>query len=62
MTAREMVGLIGQRGLMNIEGMAVAVQVVDARVRFGAVDVQVEPVTGAGAKWTPRDRVVLVDD
>ena len=36
----------GQKG-----GVAVRVRIVDARVRYGTIDLEIEPVAGAGSVW-----------
>ena len=51
MTAAEMSKYIGQTLTVACKGMAVDVKVIDARTRFGRVDLKVEPVSGAGTAW-----------
>lgn len=60
MTAREMMNLIDHTGWMQVEAFEIEVQIKDARLRFGSVDVLVAPVNGRGEKWTPLERVALI--
>ena len=60
MTAREMAALIDATGMMQVEHFRVEVIVLDARLRFGDVDVLVKPVHGEGETWVRQDRVALI--
>lgn len=59
MTVREMSALIGRSATLYVDNLAVAVTVMDARTRFGNVDVLVTPVAGHGIKWVLVDTVSL---
>lgn len=45
-TAAEMARYIGRRGLADVGGMRVEVEVTDARERFGQVDLEIIPTAG----------------
>lgn len=38
-------------GVPRDKNVAVAVRVIDARYRSGAIDVLIEPVSGSGSRW-----------
>lgn len=60
MTGRELVNLIGQQGtLRSLDGLSVAVQIVDARENFGRIDVLVSPTAGEGTAWVSAGRVTV---
>lgn len=50
-TVREMQEKIGQTADYLHNGLAVRVNILDARVRFGEIDYLIEPVSGYGEKW-----------
>lgn len=52
--------LIGKTGLMTLDDLTVGVNITDARVRFGHIDLLVEPITGSGEKWVEKHRVTTV--
>ena len=57
MTGRELAALIGSTGSYQpTRGLSFAVRVLDARTRFGNVDVLVQPVAGSGEQWITLDR------
>lgn len=58
-TPEDLEALRGQRGSLSTEGMTVDVEIRDARLRFGHLDVLVTPVAGSGERWFERHRVVL---
>ena len=49
----------GRDGFMAMGDLQVAVNVIDARLRFGHVDLRVTPITGDGEQWVEQHRVVL---
>jgi hypothetical protein len=49
--------LIGTHGLMQCESLTVGVTIKDARVRFGHIDLLVEPKDGSGEQWVEKHRV-----
>jgi hypothetical protein len=59
MTTKELARLIDCRGYMLHLGFQVDVITLDARVRFGTVDVLVTPVSGSGEVWVEASRVKL---
>ena len=60
-TVKELAQYLGQSGRYHVQGMEVAVKVVDARVSFGAVHLEIEPFSGSGSTWVDRDSVMLSD-
>ena len=52
--------LIGKSGLMTLDDLTVGVNIADARVRFGHIDLLVEPINGSGEKWVEKHRVTTV--
>lgn len=45
-------------GELNIEGFRIPVFVLDYRVVFNRIDLNVRPVMGSGEKWVSADRMV----
>lgn len=63
MNAKELSKLLGKTGrLLTNEGLKVRVSVLDARVSWGSVHVQVTPVEGNGTAWVDKGRVSMDDD
>ena len=58
-TVKEMAQYLGRSGHYHVQGMEVAVKVVDARVSFGQVQLEIEPFSGTGTAWVARDSVRL---
>jgi hypothetical protein len=58
-TVKELAQYLGRSGRYHVQGMKFAVKVVDARVSFGAVQLQIAPYSGAGRTWVYRDSVML---
>jgi len=57
---RDLSKLIGREGqLLTAEALQVGVTVVDARRCYGRVDLQVQPLVGAGSAWVDASRVKL---
>ena len=52
--------LIGKTGLMTLDDLTVGVNITDARVRFGHIDLLVEPINGSGEKWVEKHPVTTV--
>jgi hypothetical protein len=48
-----------KQGVISIDGLQVAVDIKDARVRFGHLDLLVTPTLGAGEKWMESRRVII---
>lgn len=71
MTTAELAKYIGQVGAYHgVPGLVVEVTVIDARVSWGQVHLQIQPTSGSGSKWVntesyqnlvypPRREVVL---
>lgn len=65
-TARDLIDAIKRRtggtarGLIDLDGLTVAVRILDARRNFGRNDVLVTPVTGSGERWIDLARVQTV--
>lgn len=47
-------------GTINIEGLIVSVTVIDARFRYGHIDLKVTPVSGRGERWMESGKVTLI--
>lgn len=56
-TAKRMAVAIGTKGTILLEGLAVAVEVVDMRQRWGVTDALIRPINGHGEKWVESRRV-----
>jgi len=50
-TAKELVSYIGRCGSIHLGKVVVNVRVTDARVSWGAVQVEIEPLSGSGSQW-----------
>lgn len=59
MTDDDLAALRGRTGTVEVDTLNFSVTVVDARIRFGHLDLRVAPVTGTGAKWVEAHRVSL---
>lgn len=51
----------GRVGRFEIDGLSFAVEIIDARLRFGHLDLLIVPKTGAGERWVEQHRVLLPD-
>lgn len=60
-TAEQLSEFIGKDGTIELGGLAVAVEIHDARHRFGHVDVKVTPKAGTGTAWVEHNRVALAE-
>jgi hypothetical protein len=58
-TSEELRGYVGRRGLLRVQEMEVAVEVVWARLTFGRVHLEITPVSGSGSTWVDRGSVML---
>ena len=54
-TANVMAQRIGRKASYHVGDLSFQVYVVDARVSWGRVHYQVQPVAGDGAKWVDAD-------
>lgn len=59
MTAAEMYKYLHATGELAFGELTVRVEVKDARVQWGEVQLKVTPVAGRGEQWVKRYRVVL---
>jgi hypothetical protein len=60
MTTRQLADLIGKVTTYHASALLdFEVRVVDARMRFGNVDVLIQPVAGFGEQWITADRTGL---
>jgi hypothetical protein len=51
MTTAELAKLLGQLGSYYIPGLVIEVTVIDARMSWGQVQLQIQPTSGSGSKW-----------
>lgn len=56
-TQMNLQSLIGTIGTLTVGQLDVNVKVVDVRVRFGHVDLLVEPTNGSGTEWVEKHRI-----
>ena len=56
-TVKELAQYLGRSGRFHVQGMEVAVRVVDARVSFGQVQLEIEPYSGSGTAWVAQDSI-----
>lgn len=61
-TARVMVALAPERGVVEVDGLQVLVRVLDARTVWGRVQYLVTPVAGSGQRWVDAARVMAEGD
>lgn len=52
----------GLDGTIHENGLNIEVRVVDARRRYGHLDLLVVPKAGSGERWTERKNIVLYED
>ena len=52
----------GHKGSYNVESLDVEVLVLEARQRFGHLDLLITPVAGNGERWTELKNITLHDD
>lgn len=52
----------GKRGTIKVNKLTVGVKVVDARMRYGHLDLLIEPVAGEGAQWTEHHKVSIANE
>jgi hypothetical protein len=58
-TVKELAQYLGRPGHYHVQGMKFGVKVLDARVSFGAVQLQIAPYSGSGTAWVDRGSVRL---
>lgn len=59
LSAKDLTKFVGRTGTMPIGLLRIPVEIVDARSRYGSIDVQVIPVGGQGSQWITAARVKL---
>lgn len=62
MTARQLASVIGKTTTVQVPGwhnLDFEVRVIDARLRYGNLDVLVQPIAGFGEQWICADRTAL---
>jgi hypothetical protein len=52
----------GLTGSIKANGLTVNVRIVDARRRYGHLDLQVTPMDGADTVWVERKNIIINDD
>lgn len=52
----------GLKGKINANNMMIDVNINDARVRYGHLDLQVSPVAGTGEVWVERKNIEILND
>jgi hypothetical protein len=61
MNAKELYTYIGRRGLVELGGVKVRVEITDAKVSYGNARFLITPIAGNGVVWVDSARVVLND-
>jgi hypothetical protein len=59
MTVKEMSSLVGEFATYWVKEMEFEVTIIDARTRYGNVDVKIVPVSGNGATWVSLSSVKI---
>jgi len=59
MTDENLASFSGRVGTVEVDSLNFGITVVEARVRFGHLDLRVAPLNGTGAKWFEAHRVSL---
>lgn len=49
-----------RNGTIDIDGLIVSITVIDARFRYGHIDLKVIPVSGRGERWMESGKVTLI--
>jgi hypothetical protein len=52
----------GLTGSIKANGLTINVRIVDARRRYGHLDLQVTPIDGAGTVWVERKNIIINED
>jgi len=60
-TADDLTGFIGRKGQIELNSLTVEVGVLNARHRYGHVDLLISPNAGSGEQWVEARRVKLAD-
>jgi len=61
-TVKELAQYLGRSGHFWLNAMEVAVTVLDARISYGFVQLQIEPVSGRGTAWVQLESVQLIEE
>jgi len=59
MSAKELTQYVGKLGGYRVGELRVNVRILDARVSFGRLDLEIAPIAGNGAQWVSADSVKL---
>ena len=59
MDGKTLAAYIGQTGTVTLNGLTVAVRVVNSQYAYGGLRLQIEPITGVGARWFEARNVTL---
>jgi len=63
MNALELAAYIGKTGTLHnstgVTGLSFDVRVINARVSYGGLQLEVEPIAGSGRRWVEARRVIL---
>lgn len=49
----------GRTGTITLDALTVGVQIKEARVRFGHIDLLVTPINGNGERWVESRRIAI---
>jgi len=60
-TADDLTALVGRKGQIELNSLTVEVGVLNARHRYGHVDLLISPEAGFGEQWVEARRVRLAD-
>ncbi len=50
---------IGKTGLVEMQGLQIAVTIKDIRFSFGRIDALIEPIAGYGEKWVTLNSIKI---
>jgi hypothetical protein len=59
-TSEELKAYQDRRGYLRVQGMTVEVTINYARISYGAVQLEITPVSGSGSQWVDRGSVMLI--
>jgi hypothetical protein len=62
MNATHLYAYVNQNATLYRDGLRITVRTLDARVRFGSLDVLVTPVAGSGEIWVTANRLIFEQD
>lgn len=59
MTGKELAKLIGRTARFTYGGLAIRMSIIDAKMVWGSVQVQITPAEGSGSLWVRLESVTL---